>query len=119
MFNILFILHFVLTRWKYWEKTLIPCDKKSSPLIEGFLYVRNCSSPVLHPNILRPESYRFAAISTYAPRLWGIPCPSVVYLEDWLLFLEIKVNSQNVQQYKLNWLMFVNDDYGALIEGNV
>ena len=37
----------------------------------------------------------------------------------WLMFLEIKVNSLDVQQYKLNWLMFVNVDYGALIEGNV
>ena len=26
---ILFILHFVLTRWKYWDKTLKPCDKKN------------------------------------------------------------------------------------------
>ena len=53
MSNILFILHFVLTGWKYWNKTLIPYDKKSSP----FLHVRNCCSPVSHPNLYRPERY--------------------------------------------------------------
>ena len=29
--------------------------------LKGFLHVRNCSSPVPHPNFLRPESYSSAA----------------------------------------------------------
>ena len=50
----------MLTWWKYWDKTLLPYDKKWSLQIEGFLHVRNCSSLVPYPDFLRPEIYRSA-----------------------------------------------------------
>ena len=53
MSHIIFILHFMLTRWKI----PIPCEKKIVAVNRRF----NCSSPVLHPNFLRPESYSSAA----------------------------------------------------------
>ena len=62
MSNILFFLQFVLTRWKYRDNIILPCDKKSSKLIEGFLHIRNWSSSLPHPDLLRPESYRSAAM---------------------------------------------------------
>ena len=51
-----FILHFVLTRWKYWDKTLIPCDKKivavNRRLISCMYGTIYCSSPVPYPDLL-------------------------------------------------------------------
>ena len=46
-------------------------NKKSSPLIEGFLHVQNCRSPVPYPDLLRPESYRSAAGCTKAMKGYG------------------------------------------------
>ena len=86
------------------------CDKNSSPYIEVFQHIWNCSSTVQHPNFLRPKSYIFAPKKSSHPhRIEGFSCTneSGCVGMDWDILVSLGRNKlkSGVLFYK-RWQLF-------------